>query len=243
VTDRHVRVVGAGPRVLLVHGSGHRDWTWADQLPLAERWRLVLPFRNGYGPRAPARPDFDVDAGEVAALLEDGAHLVGYSYGGVASLLAAARRPQAVHSLAVVEPPAFGLARGIPAVDSLVERLAPIYPAPVGMTAKEFRDRFAIAFGLEPNPRPFDDESRSITESMMRERAPTEAAIPLAELRAAPFPKLVASGGWNDAFDAVCERLTASLGAERAVFPGAGHGAQHAAGFNERLEAFWRTAG
>ena len=49
-------------------------------------------------------------------------HVVAHSYGGVISLLAAAMRPEAVRSLTLVEPPAFGVARGHPAVEDFVAR-------------------------------------------------------------------------------------------------------------------------
>jgi pimeloyl-ACP methyl ester carboxylesterase len=50
--------------------------------------------------------------------------------------------------------------------------------------------------------------------------------IPFDELAAAPFPKLVVSGGHDAAFEAVCDVLEEKLGAERAVLPGAGHSVQ-----------------
>ena len=79
---------------MLVHGSvtGGAS-TWRKQLPLARRWRLLIVERPGFG-SAPAgeRVDFAVDARLVADVLGDGAHLVGQSYGGVVSLLAAALR-------------------------------------------------------------------------------------------------------------------------------------------------------
>jgi hypothetical protein len=73
----------------------------------------LLVDRRGFGASpADGRVDFERDAEDVAELLADGAHLVGHSYGGVVSLLAAARRPDAVRSLVLIEPPAFGVARG-----------------------------------------------------------------------------------------------------------------------------------
>lgn len=121
----HVERLGSGPPVLFVHGSvGGGESTWSEQQPLAERWTLLLLDRPGYGSNPPVeREDFDVDAGHVAELLGDGVHLVGQSYGGVVSLLAAARRPEAVRSLTVIEPPAFAVAAGRPEVDELVARL------------------------------------------------------------------------------------------------------------------------
>jgi pimeloyl-ACP methyl ester carboxylesterase len=92
VTEIHVQRWGQGPEVLLVHGSVlNGEMTWSEQRVLGDRWTLVVPDRRGYFPNPPVeREDFEVDAEDVAALLNatDGTHLVGHSYGGVISLLA-----------------------------------------------------------------------------------------------------------------------------------------------------------
>src|SRR5919206_2559230 len=121
----HVETVGSGPRVVLVHGSVGSGWsTWWAQRPLEERFTLVIPDRPGTPPNPPVEHvDFEEQAPLVAELLEDGAHLVGHSYGGVISLYAAALRPDAVRSLTLIEPPAFGIAIDHPAVAALVEEL------------------------------------------------------------------------------------------------------------------------
>jgi len=63
--------------------------------------------------------------------------------------------------------------------------------------------------------------------------------IPFDQLAAAPFPKLVISGGHSGAFDAVCDVLEERLYAERAVLTGAGHSVQRlGAPFNELLADF-----
>ena len=73
--------------------------TWKAQYPLADRWTLLVLDRRGFGESPPADgDDFEVDARDIAEALGDGAHLVAHSYGGVGALLAAAARPQAVHS-------------------------------------------------------------------------------------------------------------------------------------------------
>ena len=116
----HVERLGSGPRLVLVHGSVAPGWlTWNAQKPLADRFELVVPIRSGYPPN-PALDaiDFEQQAEELAALLEPGDHLAAHSYGAVVSLLAAARAPLA--SLTVVEPPAFGVARGNPAVEEFL---------------------------------------------------------------------------------------------------------------------------
>src|SRR5687768_17941504 len=95
-------------RLVLVHGSVvNGALTWRGQQPLAERFELVVLNRPGFPPNPPVdRVDFELDAELVAGLLRPGDHLVGHSYGGVISLLAAAERPELLASLTVVEPPA-----------------------------------------------------------------------------------------------------------------------------------------
>lgn len=233
-----------GPILVLVHGSGSPGWgTWEAQRPLADRYRLVLPHRGGYPPNPPLELiDFEVQADEIAELLEPGTHLVGHSYGGVVSLLAAARVPDRVASLTVIEPPAFGVARGNPAVESLIERLTPIFGEP--HEPRAFLIAFLSAVGsnmVPPDPLPPPMEA-SVRASMV-ERPPWEAEVPFGTLVAAGFPVLVVSGAHNAAFDAVCDVLEERLGAERAVIPGAGHSVQRTGEpFNHRLEAFIRAA-
>ena len=227
-------------RVVLVHGSvGNGPATWAAVQPLAQRFGLVIPNRSGYPPNPLLeRIDFDVQADELAPLLEDGAHLVGHSYGGVIALLIAARRPGVVRSLTVSEPPAFGLARGTLEVDRLVDDLDRFFAAgPYG--ARKFLSGFLARVGSQvalPDPLPPDLEQGAL--AAQAERPPWEAQIPLDELAAAPFPKLVVSGAHSAAFDAVCDVLEERLGASRAVLPGAGHSLPRAPGYVERLTAF-----
>ena len=125
--DLHVRTWGDGPRALLVHGSmSFGDLAFSEQRPLADRWRLDVarPARVRRKPGSrPAGWTSTTDARDVAALLDEPAHLVGHSYGGVVCLLAAALRPEGARSLTVIEPPAFALARGEPAVEEVIARI------------------------------------------------------------------------------------------------------------------------
>jgi pimeloyl-ACP methyl ester carboxylesterase len=231
----HVEVVGSGPRIVLVHGSvTNGAATWARQRKLADRFTLAIVDRPGYPPNEPLeRIDFEEQAVEIAELLEPGDHLVGHSYGGVISLLAAAQGPE-LRSLVVIEPPAFGVARGHPAVEAFLDQFerAPSDPRgylefflPLVGSAAKLPDELSPAF-------------EGGTRAALVERPPHEAEIPFPELAATPYPKLVVSGGHSAAFDAVADVLQERLGAERTVLPGAGHSVPRAPGFNEALEAF-----
>lgn len=237
----HVEQIGSGPRIVLVHGSGGNSG-WPAQRPLADRFTLVMPTRSGYPPNPPLeRIDFEDQARELLTILEPGDHLIGHSYGGVVSLLAAPGAELA--SLAVFEPPAFGVAHDDPAVKALVDELAPLWPT--DLEPEEFLRRFVEEVGvLGPYdaPSPLPPEMEAGVRAMMVERAPWKAEIPLQALAAAPFPKLVVSGGHSSAFDAVCDVLEERLRAEHAVLPGAGHSIPRAPGFNERLLDFFSRA-
>src|SRR5207249_715409 len=115
--------MGKQPRVLFVHGSVvNAELTWGAQKPLADRFELILPNRRGFPPGPDVdRVDFEDEAVWFEQFLEPETHLVGHSYGGVISLLLAAAHPDLIRALTVIEPPAFGVARGIPAADEFME--------------------------------------------------------------------------------------------------------------------------
>ena len=225
-------------RLVLLHGSvTNAALTWGAQAALADRFELVLANRPGFPPNPPVeRVDFDSDAVWLESIARAGDHLVGHSYGGVIALLAAPRLPLA--SLTVIEPPAFGVARGIPAADEFMARTEEHWtsgPRDPG----EFLRGFLALVGSSLPPGNFTPELLQGARTLMVERPPSEAVIPFAELARAPFPKLVVSGGHSAAFDSVCDVLEKRLGAERAVLPGAGHSVQRLGEpFNEVLAGF-----
>jgi len=216
------------PRLVLLHGSvTGASRSWRRQEPLRERFELVTPARPGFWPNPPVeRVDFERDAAWLPSIVEPGDHLVGHSYGGVAALLAAPTLPLA--SLTVIEPPAFGVARGEPSVESWLERAAALPSGEIDA----FLELVGAPFRM-PNPPPGD--LRQGAEAFFSERRPQEAEIPLLPL---PYPVLVVTGAHEQAFEAVGDVLERSLGAERVVLPGAGHAVQNAPGFNEALTAF-----
>jgi pimeloyl-ACP methyl ester carboxylesterase len=225
---------------VLVHGSvGNGPATFASVEPLRERFEVAIPNRGGYPPNPPLeRIDFDEQVEELAPLLEDGSHLVGHSYGGVISLLIAARYPERVRSLTVSEPPAFDVARGRPEVERLLAELAAFFADGPHEPAAYLRGFLATVGSDFHPPEPLPPDLEQGARAAMAERSPAEAKIPLGALTAAPFPKLVISGAHHPAFDAVCDVLEEHLGAERAILPGAGHSIPRAPGYPERLADF-----
>lgn len=227
-------------RLVLVHGSviGGRG-TWAVQESLGDRFELVVVERPGFPPNPLVdRVDFEQDAGLVVGLLLDGDHLVGHSYGGVISLLAAASSAQSLASLTVIEPPATSVAPGHPAVEAFADKGREVFASP-NDDPEAFLRSFLEAVGsalVPPSPLPPDLEQGA--RALMVERGPWEAEIPLAVLAAAEFPKLVVSGNHHAAFDAICDVLEERLPAERIVLEGFGHTVQRHPEFNDRLAEF-----
>ena len=235
---------GTGTNVVLVHGSlatGPEEWQ--EQRPLAhEGARLLVLDRRGYG-RSPAADgeDFLRDAGDIAELMGGAAHLVGHSYGGLGALYAAARRPEATLSLTLLEPAAFSLGHRNPAARALWQEVRTLWEQP--LPDDEWVFRFLRAVGTDPEGLPPEVAAALVplTPLVRRGRPMWHTELPLAELAAAAFPKLVVSGGHSAGFEAICDDLAAQIGASRAVIAGAGHEVQFTGRpLNEALLALWR---
>lgn len=236
---------GQGPEVLLVHGGASPQTTWHGLGPLAASWTLAYVHRRGYPP-SPARPggrsDFEVDAADVAALLGARPHVVAHSYGVLGTLLAAARAPERVRSLTLIEPPLYFVAAGDPEVARL-ERLGnAVLTHGLDTDPADLREflRIAGAPGVGDGPLP-DEVARGVRRAHGG-RLPGEARPDLDAIRSAGVPSLVASGGHAAGLERICDGLAAALGAERLVAPGAGHFVAAAPGFADRLDAFLTRA-
>lgn len=235
----------ATSRAVLIHGgNGTGANSFPAQKPLAARWTLLVPDRPGTGrSRDIGVRDFERDAEYVVDLLGDaGAHLVGHSYGGIVALYAAALRPQAVRSLVVIEPPMFGVVPGNAAVDEMRQAMIALWQNPPDPETflRRFFDLSGAVVTLPPPPLP--ERILASARNMLTIRPPWEAQIPQ-QLRAAPFPKLVITGGHSSGYDAVAAEVAAAIGAEQQVIAGNKHSVQDLGEpFNQALEAFWRAA-
>jgi pimeloyl-ACP methyl ester carboxylesterase len=234
--------IGNGPRVVLVHGSVlGAAVTWRRQLPLAEHWTICMPNRPGFGSSPPnERGDFEAEAPLFAEVLDDGAHLVGHSYGAVIALFAAAARPGVVRSLTVSEPGCLSVAAGDPAVDAVIAEGTELFRRGPEMDPRDMLVFFRSGVGSShTTPDELQGDLLEGAKLLMRERPPLEIEPPLNELARAPFRKLVISGGHSEVFEAVCDRIAERIGAERAVIPGRGHSIP-ATGepYNRRLHQF-----
>lgn len=248
---------GRGVPVVFAHGV----LTWGDdelygfaaQRPLADGFRLLLMDRRGYG-RSPdtGRSDYETDADDLIGLLGEGGHLVGHAYGGVSALVAAARRPDLVRSLTLIQPGALRPAAGHPVVAAALERArAGTAALPADFTPEDFLHASTEALGMTaPEPTPM--RLRAAATSMA-ERPCWDAEIDLEPLTGAPWPKLLISGDWVGAPELyreyagepliACARFLAKeLGAEHLVVPGYYPHTQQPEAVNAALRALWARA-
>ena len=246
-TDLYVEQWGDGIPVVLVHGSlatGAQEWE--TQRPLADAGFCLTIFdRRGYGSSpAAVGEDFIVDAADIAALLGDGAHLVGHSYGGLGALLAAAQRPEATLSLTLLEAPVTTCGLDNLVWSTLVDKLRAFW------LDRELSDHawvveFLVAVGSDPSdfPAEFLSEAAASASVVRNGRPLFDAEVPLDAIRQARYPKLVVSGGHHPGFDAMCLDLAHRIGADHAVVEGAGHEIQFTGQpLNDLLCELWLRA-
>jgi pimeloyl-ACP methyl ester carboxylesterase len=249
-TDLYLRIWGTGhaERVVLLHGANVPDpeRTWQAQHPLAEEYELIVLDRRGFGHSPTAeRITWESQVADLLPLVGEHAHLVGHSYGAVLALLFASQYPERVRSLVAIEPPVFGLALDDPAIAALAARLAPVHNAAPDLTPEEFLRRFVSAHGEElPEDFALTPAHRKAVDATRCAPDPATAPLDVERLATATCPKLVASGEWTPEMETICDRVATLIGAERAVFPGAGHSPQQVgAPFNERLRRVFVAAG
>ncbi len=242
-----------GPRIVLIHGSAQGSLVGGDvhfsrQKALSETgFRLQVPDRPGHGRTLPrGHPDdAEVDAIWVGDLLGDGAHLVGHSFGGCVALAAAARRPDAVRSLTLIEPGMQKLATDNPAVRQFGLRI--LAAITLSWSPTKRAERFSRIVGIPEEIRGGRDrdELARIGRGIARLKLPTGAALreELAMIKQAAIPLLVVTGGWNRAFDVVGARVAKAGGGTHRIIASPHHFPNLVSDeFNEMLAAFAHDA-
>lgn len=108
----HVEQRGEGEPLLLLHGFGESTYSWRKVVPaLSEHYRTIAIDLNGFGfterPKEPAAYSRDgqlrLILGVLDALGIESTHVAGHSYGGSMSLALAARHPERVRSLILID--------------------------------------------------------------------------------------------------------------------------------------------
>ena len=256
-----------GPRVLVIHGGvqgglGGGPSTFARQQPLTARgWRLDLVERPGFG-QSPSRgpEDMEADAVWIAELLGDGAHLIGHSWGGAEALLAAARRPEAVHSVILIEPALQPLLLGDPRIgaDPALRASAEAFGGVImkSQSPAEYAVGFADLLGavdaedagstavaaLRSDP----ERAARFGCSLLRARMAPPPALrsAAARIKQAGLPVLVITGGWSAFFDAVGEVTAELTGGRHVIVESPNHFVQlsSAAEVNVAIDSFMRSA-
>ena len=111
----HYVAAGEGRPVILLHGFPEFWYGWRSQIgPLVDSgFRVTAPDQRGYNtsdkPREISAYNLDILADDVAALMEsigvERAAIVGHDWGGIVAWWVAARHPERVERLAVLNAP------------------------------------------------------------------------------------------------------------------------------------------
>lgn len=227
------------PLAVFVHGAGAAgSAAWPRQRDDVRFDGSVFLTRPGFGDgEAPRATDWIAERDAVLHAVGPGAHVVAFSYGGLAALLAAAEHPGRIRSLCLIEPPAFSAARGEPAVEAHIAAIGPVMARRDELDSADFVVALLAALGVGDVPRPRTHQELLAAERWRLTAPPWEAPIPTTAVSV--VPTLVLTGGWNAEYDATAEAL-ARAGASRTAIAGAGHRVQDHPAFTGHLLAFWR---
>jgi pimeloyl-ACP methyl ester carboxylesterase len=246
VDGRSVHVVdrGAGEPLVLLHGFGASTRIWEPVIPeLAKTRRVVAIDLNGFGwtERPHERAAYTLAGqerlvlGVADALGLDRFDLAGHSYGGAISIFLAARHPERVRSLVLVDSalPAYGTLRRRKRFAN--RTLAGLYVRTIGLTARRVRA------GLEES---YADDSKvtdelvgaylerlrveGVEDAFYGLTAPTGTPPDEVDLAALAPPVLLVWGGEDEVISAAAGREVAAKlrDAAFAELPACGHSPQ-----------------
>lgn len=261
----HINTWGEGGQpVLIIHGGvqgglGGGPRSFAKQRALVgQGYQLRLVDRPGFGASPSRGPDdMEADAVWIAGLLDNRPHLVGHSWGGAEALLAAARRPEAVRSLVLIEPAlqpllmtasddatlTAGKAHAAANMARLLESRSPaeyglIFARSLGGAEDNVSE---LVRALEADPTRAANLGCALLHGRMA--APPTMYQAAQTVREAGLAVLVISGGWSAAFDGVGEITARLTGGRHEIVQSPDHFPQLSSpeAFNAAVSAFWRS--
>ena len=222
-----VRNDGAGPVIVLVHGSPGTSKAWQRVAErLAGRFRVVAPSLPGYGESTPAPPGGPADntyAAEAIEAIADAvgplAALVGHSYGGVVALRVALRAKVAPPALGLFEPVAVpilgtvGDREGLEAAKAVFDGYCASAEAGDPRAVRTMVEYWFGPGAFEQMPEPMRAYLVENTANNVRDvRATFRDAYPLDGLRALAMPVLVVHGERSpEAMRKICEALASTV--------------------------------
>lgn len=230
---------GAGPPLVLVHGSwgDHHNWDGVVS-GLAGTFRVITYDRRGHSQseRLDSQGHIEEDVADLAALIETNqlapAHVAGNSFGAAITLKLATVRPDLLASLVVHEPPLIGMLHDDPESAAVGQRIARVLDTlKSGQTelgAREFVENVALGPGmweqLPPEVRKtFVFNAPTWVDEMNEDSS--VMTVDLQRLSAFTRPALLTRGDQSPRFfGIVLDRVTAAMPhAQRHTFRGAGH--------------------
>jgi esterase len=251
---------GSGTPVVLVHGTTTDYRWWAPQMePLAERYRPVAvslrhyyPERwNGQGGTLSMPQHVDDLATFIRALDAGPVHLVGWSRGGQAALQMAARHPQLLKSLVLIDPaPVASLLPATSEAAVAIEKrhgfvraaIQHLERGEIDAGLERFVDGTSAAGAWKALPEPVKQSVRDSAWSI--KSLPDDAAQPLRcdDLKTIDMPVLLVNGERSPTeYKAMAQAVQGCvMRSERAVIPNAAHAMTrgNAPAFNAALLGF-----
>lgn len=222
--------------VVFFHGAGrHGRDAWPQQLAWEAERRCRWLDR-----REPGDPP-EAMAHRVIEELDESTHVVAHSYGALAAVLLAERRPDLVRSLILIEPALLALASGQPHTRAHIEALDPVFASAgdPGTSDLAFLQGFALANGLTV-PDAAAEEVTAMARQVRATVPPWQVSVDATVV--GRTPTLVVTGSDDSMYTEVARELE-SLGARRARLPVPGHRPHDHAEFDLVARRFWEDLG
>lgn len=201
---------------VFVHGSTRRSpvEAWPQQAGLPN---VVFATMPGYGGETPVEFSQPRWEDTILSSCAGPSCVIAHSYGGPIAMSAAHRRPDLIRALVLLEPAAYALARGVPAVERHIDRMSPVLDRAPELDSAEFWSQFMSAMtGQPPQPARPDEMDRAERQRLLP--GPWTLSTPTDVAR--DVPTLIITGGWNDEYEAIAGRI---VGARHEVLTGFGH--------------------